>query len=192
MKAIKIIKLLVIILLSFFFGIFISLSKEPFNKLKILFIVTFILFVYNAYPLFKKGQKEEFKKYLCFGVIGIVFLVLGFSIGIMKMFKLEISGPIPSMLIFFLLYFTTIPYILFAYRNSLIFNPINYFVGIISLIMGLLFLYGFIKDYISGILSYPYNIIIPTIISCLFFLSFITIIMGIKNSKKIKLLMKKK
>ena len=193
MKATKIIKLLVIIILAFFFGIFISFSKEPFSKLGLLFIVIFILLIYKAYFLFRKGKKQEFKKYLGFGIVGIISFVLGFTLSITKILEIKVFGPVSSILIFFLLYFITISYILFACRNNLIFfHTINYFVAITSLTMGLLVLYGFINDYISGNLKFPYNIIFPIIFLCLFFLGFITLIMGIKTGRKTKSTRKKR
>jgi len=185
-KEITKIRLFGMTIFVFVFGVFISFFKEYFSKFKIAIIIFLGLLVYKTFVFIKDEKRRELKKYLIFGIIGIVSFISGFLFGTKILSGVNISRYTSSMLIFPILYLFTMFFILFSFRNNLKIYRLNYFFGIISLLMGLITLFGFGRDYLNDNISFPYIIMGIVLVLGLFLLGFFAINTGVKLSKRIK------
>ena len=164
-------------ILAFFFGLFISSNKNPFLYLFIVLAITLIIII------IKYMRKELKKEFIYFSLINFCLLIIGFVLRITNSLSLEsiksFFGPI-----FFLgaLFIISGFVYIFPIKDYPVRYWFGYFFGSIFLLLSIPLTIGFIKDTLNG----HFTIFFMITILLFWFYTFISFYLGIKAYMKIR------
>ena len=172
-------KLIVIGIIQFLFGMFISSRREPFI---IFFLILAVILVFSL--IYKKISAIP----IYFKIVSIISFIIGFFVGISGIlpFKIEVTGPVSALIVYFGFLFILSGVFIVSILKHPTYYPLAYFFGIFFLIMAIFSSYGILGDYLNNNFNCPYNLLWPIILLGLWFFTFISFYIAFKMRGKVK------